>query len=131
MIFATGIRRSSIMFTFQWEPQMNYLRLAFAWMSFITLVVLIVVTVRRFRKKKYENRKMALSSLIVSWVVLVIIRMIAMIWPHTEWHGYLWANILSMYTIYTIISIVQEWASIVALTVALVNSVRFICTGKV
>lgn len=130
MIFATGIQRSSVLYTLQWEPHMNYLRLAFAWVSLITLAILMGVTVFRFRNGKCNDEKIVLRKLIVSWVVLVILQVIAFIWPRTKIFNYLLAHILSMSTIYTLVSICLEWTRIVALTVALVNTVRFLRRRK-
>ena len=130
MVFATGIRRGSVRFTLQWEPQMNYMRLAFAWASLIALVILIGVTVVRFRNGKRLDDKTIRRKLIVSWGVLVTLQVFAFIWPRTGTHSYLLAHILSMNTIYTLVSICLEWARIVALTVALVNTVRFLRRKK-
>ncbi|MBP3352554.1 MAG: helix-turn-helix domain-containing protein [Lachnospiraceae bacterium] len=130
MIFATGIHRSSVLYTFQWEPHMNYMRLAFAWVSLIALIILIGVTVVRFRIRKYQAEKRAIRNLIVSWGVLVGLQVIALVWPRTKIFNYLLAHILSMSTIYTLVNICLEWARIVALTVALVNTVRFLRRRK-
>lgn len=130
MIFGTGIRRSNILYTLHWEPHMNYMRLAFAWVSAIALAVLIGVTVIRFRVKKYADEKVALRSLIVSWVVFVVLQVIVFVYHKTEIHSYLLVNILSMNTIYTLISILLEWVRIVAFTVVLVNTARFLWRRK-
>ena len=47
MSCATGISRSAVFLTFHWTPQMNYLRLAFAWFLVLVLGVIIAVTVIR------------------------------------------------------------------------------------
>ena len=130
MIFGTGIRRSNILYTLHWEPHMNYLRLAFAWVSAIALAILIGVTVVRFRVKRYADEKVALRSLIVSWGVFVVLQVIVFVYHKTEIHSYLLANILSMNTIYTLISIFLEWVRIVAFTIALVNTARFLRRKK-
>lgn len=130
MIFATGIQRSYVLYTHQWEPHMNYMRLAFAWASLIALIILIGVTVVRFRIRKYQDEKRAIRNLIVSWGVLVGLQVIALVWPRTKIFNYLLAHILSMSTIYTLVNICLEWARIVALTVALVNTVRFLRRRK-
>ena len=48
MSYATGISRASVLHTLQWTPEMNYMRLAFAWFAVISLAVMIAVTVVRF-----------------------------------------------------------------------------------
>ncbi len=130
MIFATGIQRSSVLYTFQWEPHMNYMRLAFAWASLIALVILIGVTVARFRIGKCRDEKKVFRNMIVSWIVLVVLQIIAFVWPRTGIHSYLLASIMSMHTIYTLISFCLEWIRIVALTITLINTVRFLWRRK-
>lgn len=126
MVFATSIRRSSVLYTLQWEPHMNYMRLAFAWVSLIVLAILIGVTVARFRIGKCKDEKKVFKNMIISWVILVALQIMAFIWTRTGIHSYLLAHILSMNTIYTLISICSEWLRIAALTVVLVNTVRFL-----
>lgn len=109
---------------------MNYMRLAFAWVSAIALTVLIGVTVIRFRVKKYADEKAALRSLIVSWVVFVVLQVIVFVYHKTEIHSYLLANILSMSTIYTLINIFLEWIRIIAFTVSMVHTARFLRRKK-
>lgn len=130
MILATGIQRSSALYTFHWEPHMNYLRLAFAWASLIALAILMGVTIFRFRNGKGKDEKIILRKLIVSCGVLVALQVIAFIWPRTKIFSYLLANIMSMHTVYTLIIFCLEWARIVALTIALVNTVRFLRRRK-
>ncbi len=130
MVFATSIRRSSVRYTLQWEPQMNYTRLAFAWISLIALAILIGVTVARFRIEKCRDEKKVFKNMIVSWGVLVVLQIIAFVWPRTGIHSYLLANIMSMTTIYTLVSICLEWLRIIALTITLINTVRFLRRRK-
>ena len=125
MVFATSIQRSSVLYTLQWEPHMNYMRLAFAWASLIALAILIGVTVARFRIEKSGDEKKVFKNMIISWGVLVVLQIIAFVWPRTGIHSYLVAHILSMNTIYTLIGICSEWLRIIALTVVLVNTARF------
>ena len=55
MILATGINASMVRLTFQWTFEMNYVRLAFAWVMFILMAVMIVVTVRTMIKNPKRN----------------------------------------------------------------------------
>jgi len=59
-LFATGIRWGSIRYTFQWTAQMNYLRLAFAWILLFVMIALLLYSIWTFRKVPFEyNQKNA------------------------------------------------------------------------
>lgn len=130
MAYATGISRASVLYTFQWTSHMNYARLAFAWFSVLSLVVMIAVTVVRFGKKPYVSMQKGRKGLIVSWAVLLLIQAVAMLWVHTNVYQYLMENIFEIGYVYRFITIVLSWAKIIALTVALVFTLRFINMKK-
>ena len=54
MRYATGVSWHLTRFTLLFEPSMNYLRFAFAWLELICYVTIVAVTVLRFRKKPLE-----------------------------------------------------------------------------
>lgn len=126
MSYATGISRASVLHTLQWTPEMNYMRLAFAWFAVISLAVMIIVTVVRFGKEPFDTEQKGRRKLIGAWAILLLIQTVAMLWPRTNFFSYILANIVSMGTVYQLISIVISWAKIVTFTVALVFTSRFI-----
>ena len=130
MSYATGINRASVLLTFQWTHHMNYMRLAFSWFLALSLVVMIAVTVLRFGKKPFASEQKGRIRLIVAWSVLVLIRVGAMLWGHTELYKYLVGNIFEMDFVLRLISIVISWSQIIAVTVALVFTSRFIKMKK-
>lgn len=130
MSYATGINRASVLLTFQWTHHMNYMRLAFSWFLALSLVVMISVTVLRFGKKPFASEQKGRIRLIVAWSVLVLIRVGVMLWGHTELYKYLVGNIFEMGFVLRLISIVISWSQIIALTVALVFTSRFIKMKK-
>ena len=130
MSYATGISRASVLYSFQWTPEMNYMRLAFAWFAVISLAVMIAVTVVRFGKEPFDTEQKGRRKLIGAWAILLLIQAVAMLWPRTNFFTYILANIVSMGTVYQLISIVLSWAKIVAFTVALVFTSRFIKMKK-
>ena len=130
MAFATGIRRASVLHTFQWTPQMNYARLAFAWVSVISLAVMITVTVVRFGKEPFDMEQKGRRKLIGAWIIVLLIQAVSMLWPRTNFFSYILANIISLGTVYQLISIVFSWAKIIAITTALVFTVKFIKLKK-
>ena len=130
MSYATGISRASVLYSFQWTPEMNYMRLAFAWFAVISLAVMIAVTVVRFGKEPFDTEQKGRRKLIGAWAILLLIQAVAMLWRRTNFFDYILANIVSMGTVYQLISIVLSWAKIVAFTVAVVCTSRFIKMKK-
>ena len=130
MSYATGISRASVLYSFQWTPEMNYMRLAFAWFAVISLAVMIAITVVRFGKEPFDTEQKGRRKLIGAWAILLLIQAVAMLWPRTNFFDYILANIVSMGTVYQLISIVLSWAKIVAFTVAVVCTSRFIKMKK-
>lgn len=130
MSYATGISRANVFYTFQWTHHLNYMRLAFAWVLVLSLAAMIAVTVVRFGKKSFDDEKKGRNQMLIGWLVLVGIQAIAMIWGRSELHKYIIENIFEMEVIYRLISIVLSWSKIIATTVALVFTVRFIKMKK-
>lgn len=130
MSYATGISRSSVLHTFQWTYQMNYMRLAFAWFSVLSLAVMIAVTAVRFGKTPFASENKGRNRLIVSWLVLAVLQAIAMIWVHTGVYKYIVENIFEMEAAYRLITIALSWSRIIAFTVAMVVTIRFVKMKK-
>lgn len=130
MSYATGISRASVLYSFQWTPEMNYMRLAFAWFAVISLAVMIVVTVVRFGKQAFVSEQAGRKKLIIAWSVLVLIQIAVMLWARSGLYRYLIENIFELAFVFQLISIVLSWAKIVAFTVALVSTSRFIKMKK-
>ena len=130
MSYATGISRASVLYSFQWTPEMNYMRLAFAWFAVISLAVMIAVTVVRFGKSPFVSEQTGRKKLIVAWVALVLIQLAAMLWARSGLYRYLIDNIFEMAFVFRLITIIFDWAKIVVFTVALVFTSRFIKMKK-
>lgn len=131
MSYATGISRSAVLLTLRWTPQMNYLRLAFAWFLVLVLVVIIAVTVMRFGKKPLMSEEKGLKKLVIAWLVVIGFRIATMIWGRTETYQYLVTNIITLGAAYRLISIVLSWTKIIMVTVALVITMRYIKGRKI
>lgn len=128
--FATGINRAAIWLTHLWTKEMNFGRLAFAWILTLILVVIITVTVIRLTKHTYVTEKNGNKQLIVSWIVVLTLQIVAWLWGRSEFYQYILDNIISMSLLYNLISLLFGWMKIIALTVALVITIRFIKTNK-
>ena len=130
MSYATGISRSSIIHTFKWTYHMNYMRLAFAWILAISLLIMMVITVIRFGKYPVVSEQKIKKQLIISWAVVVVLQAAAMIWPRTEMYEYILTNIFEMGMLYRFITISLSWTRIITVTVALVYTVRVLRRKK-
>lgn len=130
MSYATGISRSAVFLTFRWTAQMNYLRLAFAWLLLLILGVIIAVTVIRLGKRPFATKVEGRKKLIFAWLILIAFQSLTMLWGRTEVYQYLVNNIFTLGAVYRLISIVFSWGKIITLTVALVVTARFIRTKK-
>ena len=130
MSYATGISRANVLHTLLWTREMNYMRLAFAWFLVISLFLMITITVIRFGKRPIESEQKIKKQLLISWLVAIAVQIITMIWPRTGLYSYILANIFSMDMVYRLVTIILSWARIVAVTVALVYTVQFLCRNK-
>lgn len=70
--YATSITWRLTRWTLNYDPSMNYMRLAFAWIELICYVAIIVVTVLRFRRKPLEPTKKTYTLLAVGCVALAL-----------------------------------------------------------
>lgn len=130
MSYATGISRSAVFLTLRWTAQMNYLRLAFAWLLVLILGGIIAVTVIRLGKKPFETKAEGKKKLILVWLVLLAVQMITMVWGRSEVYQYLIDNIFTLGAVYRMISIIFSWGKIITLTIAVVVTARFTRTKK-
>ena len=131
MAYATGISRANVLYTFQWTPQMNYMRLAFAWIMLLSLLVMITITVVRFGKKELVSEKKGRKQLIIVGLVLValvaVMRLVRMGLYESLTEN---ANMFLVAAFYRVLIIVLSWSRIIAFTVALVIVVRFVRMKK-
>jgi len=124
--YAMGISRSAVMLTHLWTAEMNFGRLAIAWVLVLVLVIIISVTVVRLGKKPLSLKEKGLEQLIAAWLVVLALQVITWAWGRSETYMYIIDHIMTMGAVYSLISLVLSWAKIIALTVALVVTVRFI-----
>lgn len=130
MSYATGISRSMITLTHLWTPQMNYGRLVFAWLLVLALGAIILVTVIRLGKKPLTAKEKGVNQLLIAWLWVFALQIITWGWGRSETYKFLIDNIMTMGIIYSLISLLLSWVKIIAFTVALVITVRFINMKK-
>ena len=71
--FATGITWRLTLWTFNYEPSMNYMRLAFAWIELLCFVAMVTVTVMRFQKKELVLSKRNKILFIAGWILFALL----------------------------------------------------------
>lgn len=131
MAYATGISRSHVLYTLQWTPHMNYMRLAFAWIMLLSLIVMIAITVVRFGKKELISEKKGRKQLITVGIVLVALIAVMRL-VRTGLYEFMMENV-NMFLVgafYRVLIIVLSWSRIIAFTLALVVLVRFVRMKK-
>lgn len=114
--WATGIRWSLILLTPIYEPSMNYMRLAFAWVELICYVAIVAATVMRFRKKVLESTRGNIVSLVVYCVLFTLTYV-----PISP-------DPLSAFA--QVIFIFKDWIRLVLLTIVLTNVARLLSGRK-
>lgn len=124
--YAMGISRSAVMLTHLWTAEMNFGRLAIAWLLLLILVAIMAVTVVRLGKKPLSSKKKGLEQLSAAWLVVLALQVITRAWGRSETYMYMIDHIMTMGIVYSLISLVLSWCKIIALTVALVVTARFI-----
>lgn len=128
--YAMGISRSAIWLTHLWTAEMNFGRLAISWILTLILVAIITVTVIRLAKKPFATEDKGKKQLIGAWVVVLALQVAAWLWGRSGTYMYIIDHIITMGAVYSLISLVLSWCKIIALTAALMVTVRFIKTKK-
>lgn len=114
--WATGIKWSLVLLTPVYEPGMNYMRLAFAWVELICYMTIVAVTVMHFRKKVLEPTRKHIGILAAGCAIFALTYI-----PITP-------DPLSAFA--RIVYIFLDWVRLVLLTIILTNAVRLFCSRR-
>ncbi len=71
--YATGLTWHAIFATPYWTPQMNYMRLFIAWMQFLAIVLLVMVTMLSYRREPLALDNKAKTLYIIGWITLAAV----------------------------------------------------------
>lgn len=107
--WATGVNWRLTLMTLRYEPSMNYVRLAMAWVELVIMVLLPVITILRFRKKPLEKNRKNLWLLAAGWGLLA-----ALLWFPFSFGPY--SNIW----------ILVDWLRLAVLVPVLTVSIRYL-----
>lgn len=111
---ATGITWRLVLWTFPYDPAINYLRVIFAWVELLTFVVMITLTVRRLGKAPLEPSgkvKLWMIAGVVALLVLSIpIQLDPLSWlPNTIYLTRDWVKIPVLTALLTALRRILRW----------------------
>ena len=110
--YATGITWRLTLITFRFDPQWNYIRLAFAWLEVACIVALLVVTVVRIGKTPLAVNRKNVAITVAWWVLFGLTWVRLSIDPMS-----LWGNLYYY---------LADWVQFIVTAVALTRTVRLI-----
>ncbi len=117
--FATGLSWTTIFMTHLWTAQMNYARLAIAWVQFIGMLVMIVCTVCSYRMLRLPTAKKEVTRLIAGWLAaLVVLPLLMRYGIMPLWRGKIYSNASP----YFFISVLYSYARLALVNVLLVRT---------
>lgn len=128
LVYASGISSSSVLLSMIWTYKMNYMLLAVAWMLLIGLIFVIAFTVTCFGKEPFESPNVGYKRLIISWTSVILLQVITTVLGHYRVHLYVYKNLIELYALYSLISVLLTWGKIFVITIALTATVRYIKT---
>lgn len=115
--YATGIKWTLTLYTLNFDPSLNYTRLAFAWIELICINALMIVTIIRFGKTPLALNKRNLFLQVAGVVAFGLL--------------FIPVKYAPLSAMLKISYIFKDWIRIPLLTVILVNTLRFIRSRKV
>lgn len=110
--YATGITWRLTLITFRFDPQWNYIRLAFAWLEVACIVALLVVTVVRIGKIPLAVNKKNVAITVAWWVLFGL-----------TWVRLSFDPLSALGNLYYYLA---DWVQFIATAVALTRTVRLI-----
>ena len=132
LIWATGITWSAIYMTLLWEPSMNYLRLATAWALFISLVLLIIKTVKKFSNNPFDSLKEGTYKTSIVWIAYVVLRITyKLIYNVLRSQIIVNGELVGDYGFITLCTTIFDCLKLPLITVALIYAVRLFKTYRV
>ena len=119
--FATGLSWTTVFMTHLWTAQMNYARLAIAWVQLLGMLVMIVCTVRSYRMLRLPTAKKEVTRLIAGWLIALVVLPLLMSYGVMP----LWRNALNNYSNfspYFFINILCDYVRLALVNVLLVRT---------
>ena len=124
--FATGLSWTTIFMTHLWTAQMNYARLAIAWVQFLAMLVMTVCTACSYRKMKLPAAKKELTWLVAGWAAVLVVLPLLMSYGVMP----LWRDSLRNYSNFSPYFLINVLYSYVRLALANILLVRTLAVWR-
>ena len=125
MCWATGIRASQVFLTLLWTPQMNYARLAFAWVLFACEIALALGTALTLCRKPGPLTRAEKRTGVLAVVLFLALRF-PVRWLFVQWSAFwLHPNIGVTFLFFG-----ESWLNLLVFTLLLCVAVRCICAYR-
>ena len=124
--YATGLSWGNILHSLRWTPEMNYARLAIAWVQFLVILVLICVTAVRLRPNREADKK----RLFLSWGLVLLLTFILwalgkLFYVIVMQNGGNIGTMEPFYVWYNLAINLFDWTRILAFSAALTETLRY------
>ena len=119
--FATGLSWTTIFMTYLWTAQMNYARLAIAWVQLIGMLVMIVCTVLSYRTLRLPATKKEVTRLIAGWLIALAVLPLLMSYGIMPLRNEYFSN-YSNFSPYFFITVLYSYVRLALVSVLLVRT---------
>lgn len=130
MRMAMGITIGMVRHTLIWTQDMNYARLAIAWIFLAVTLFLIVITILTFRKKTLKITKNTQHHLLLGWFVWILLFLIHQLLIRSEFYTHFLSSIISVPMAYSIVSMFSQWFRTGLLLALILFTLRFHYTKR-
>ena len=109
MRIAMGISIGMIRHTLIWSADMNYARLAIAWIFLAVNLLLVVITILIFRKKELKITHFTNKHLFFGWTGWIVAIVLHQVILRTQFYFNLISYMISIPMVYNLYSMILEW----------------------
>lgn len=129
--YATGINISLVKFTFQYTPEMNYMRLIIAWVWLVLMAALVVYTVFKLKNKPVKEMLALKRKLVAGWTVYLTVSAVRFMLNRYFWQSVILPLIMNNGALYMAVNMVLDIALLVAFTMLAADTIRYIKNKKI
>ena len=124
MRIAMGISIGMIRHTLIWSADMNYARLAIAWIFLAVNLLLVVITILIFRKKELKITHFTNKHLLFGWTGWIVAIVLHQVILRTQFHFNLLSYMISIPMVYNLYSMILEWIQAGCLIAMIIYTLR-------
>ncbi len=124
MRMAMGISIGMIRHTLIWSADMNYARLAIAWIFLAINLLLVMITILIFRKNELKITHSTNKHLIFGWIGWIAFTVLQQIILRTQFYFNLLSYMISIPMIYNLYSMILDWIQAGVLIALIIYTLR-------